>query len=412
MCRISTLLAFVLLVSMATCGWGAGTSADDTLSDRIRSMEKDLGALKSEVTELEAELARKDTVPAWMRKIKLFGDFRYRYEEIDDKRASADRHRNRIRARFGLQATVNDEWDMGLRIASGSADPVSTNQTLDESFSSKPVRLDRAYFDFHPTWMDGLTVVGGKVKNPFYCVGKNQLIWDSDLNPEGGAIQYGRTLNEQTSVHVTAGGFWVNEHSGGVDPSLWGLQGYVKHALCESTRLLAGVTWYDYGNIQGQESLPTEYSTGDDFFGNTNVNVGGNDVFQSDYDLIEVFAELGTTVKAVPVAIHGTCVWNTVAPSDRNAGWLVGGKLNKAKKPGSWEVSYDYRDLEIDAVVGQFSDSDFIGGGAGGKGHRFGLAYKLADNVTAALTYFDNELARPGSDEDYQRLQVDVKLKF
>ena len=74
----------------------------------------------------------------------------------------SDRHRNRIRARLGLGAKVNDEWDLGFRLATGhgevSGDPVSTNQTLDEAFSKKPIWLDQAFFGYHPQWFKGFNV--------------------------------------------------------------------------------------------------------------------------------------------------------------------------------------------------------------------------------------------------------------
>ncbi len=128
--------------------------------------------------------------PDWVKSIKPFGDFRYRYESLDNTgdEVGNKRRRNRIRARLGFKAKVNEEWDAIFRIASGSTDtPTSTNQTLDGAFESKDLWLDLAYADWHPESYPGLNVYLGKMKNPFYRVGKNQLIWYSDVNPEGGA---------------------------------------------------------------------------------------------------------------------------------------------------------------------------------------------------------------------------------
>ena len=144
----------------------------------------------------------------------------------------------------------------------------------------------------------------------------------------------------------------------------------------------------------------------DSFFGNTST--GG--VFANDYDLVELFGEAGTTATPVPLSVFGNYVENTAADTSGDSGWLVGLKINKAKKPGSWELSYDYRELQKDAVVGTFCDSDFIGGGTNGKGSRFGAKYQVAKNVQAGLTYFLNE--RQNEDNDYRRLQADVVLKF
>jgi hypothetical protein len=65
-------------------------------------------------------------------------------------------------------------------------------------------------------------------------------------------------------------------------------------------------------------------------------------------------------------------------------------------------------------VVGAFSDSDFVNGGTNGKGHRFGLTYQLAKNVQGGISYFMDEKANSAGkvEDDYNRLQVDVMVKF
>jgi len=130
-------------------------------------------------------------------------------------------------------------------------------------------------------------------------------------------------------------------------------------------------------------------------------------------NLFELFAELAGKVGALPVSIFGSWVRNTGTESGFNddTGWLVGGRVNKAKAPGSWQFAYDYRELGADAVVGQFSNSDFIGGGTDGKGHRLAFVYQLFENVQAAATYLTNTVERSSTDVDYDRLQLDLMLK-
>ena len=56
------------------------------------------------------------------------------------------------------------------------------------------------------------------------------------------------------------------------------------------------------------------------------------------------------------------------------------------------------------------ADSDFLGGGTNGKGHRIGYTYQLAKNLQGVLTYFRDE---KGNDEhNYNRLQADLIFKF
>jgi len=386
---------------------------EKTLAEKIDQAAAEMPS----TAEPKKEEKKEDAIPEilkWASKVGLYGDFRYRYEYIDDDSAEEVRHRNRIRARLGLNTKVNDEWDVGLRLAtsegSSGGDPVSTNQTLDNGFSKKSFWLDLAYFNYHPNWLEGLSVVGGKVVNPFYTAGKNQLIWDSDLTPEGGALAYAYPFNDKTSMNLAAGGFWVNEETTGGDTSLWGMQGYLKHQINKPTYILAGASWYDYANIQGEEGLATEWANRPtSFFGNT---AAPGNVFANDYDLFELFAEFGTVIGKLPVAVYGDWVKNTVASTNEDTGWLIGGSLNKMKDPGSWQFDYDYREIEADAVVGQFNDSDFVGGGTAGKGYRFSFTYQLFKNVAPAVTYYLSEYDGRNDDADYSRLQADILVKF
>jgi len=392
----------------------------EQLETRQKLKEQSLTQRIEEVAEKQKETPALPDALKWAEKIKISGDLRFRHEHIDTETSGSvkwkkGRDRQRIRARLMLEAIINGDWDVAFRLASGEksiladegemfADPVSSNQTLKQNFSSKDIWLDLAYFHWHPASREGLNVYGGKIKNPFYTVGKNQLVWDSDLNPEGVAATYAIPLGKRDTLHITGGAFWVDESSSGVDTSLWGIQGYIKHALGNPDYVLAGVSYWDYANIQGKTDT---YGI---LAGNTPDSTGSK--WASDYDIIEFFSEYGTKISSMPVTVFGNWVKNTVAISGEDTGWLIGATLNKAKEPGSWELSYDYRDIEADAVLGAFTDSDFIGGGTDGEGHRFGLKYQLAKNLQAALTYFHNEKRSSGRDYDYRRLQADLLLKF
>ena len=382
-----------------------------------RAFDQKIAQVTAESAEKKEEGKKKEgAIPEilqWASRVGIYGDFRYRYEFVDDKSKDFDRNRNRIRARLGLNAKINDEWSLGFRLATGEGiqegDPVSTNQTLGGSWGKKPFWLDLAFLDYHPQWAKGLDLRAGKMEFPFYKPGNNQLIWDSDLTPEGGVVSYGLPLGEKTNVNLSAGGFWVTE-SVSADTSLWGLQGYVKHQINEPTYILGGASGYWYGHLQGQPALSLQWeSPTSNFFGNSNA--GG--VYTSEYNLLELFAELGTKIWNVPVAVFGDYVVNTAAVNKgRDTGWLAGFVVSKAKDPGSWQFEYDYRDIQADAVVGQFNDSDFAGGGTGGRGHRFGLSYVLTKNVVPSLNYYLASYEGRNNNADYNRLQADIVVKF
>jgi len=199
-------LPFLLVLSL-TAPVAAAVSEDE-----LNLLKNELMNLIHRVELLEAENktlqeytqvanARVDEVPPvvqpvavrhnneWTDSISLKGDFRYRYENIHSEKRDS-RERNRVRARFSLTANPADNLEVGIGVASGGDDPVSTNQTLGNGDSSKDLRLDLAYFKWHAK--PGFQVIGGKMKNIWRRPGGSSLVWDGDLRPEGLAFLYSR----------------------------------------------------------------------------------------------------------------------------------------------------------------------------------------------------------------------------
>lgn len=398
-------------------------------SEEIAELKEQMAELQRKIEQLEENQHQQDrtmqkkidevveskqlaTLPEsikWVEDVKIYGDFRYRYENIDSESSGSYKHgtnRNRIRARVGVKADVTDEFSLDFRIASGSADPASSNQTLENGFTSKDIWLDRAYFDWHPAAHPGFNLYGGKMSNPFYTV--DQLIWDSDVNPEGMAVGYSTPLFGKTQLMLNAGGFWMdyNVNDDQQDVGLWGVQAAIARRLENDTELVFGGSFYDFGNLKGKKSGEIF----DKERGEGNTLVG--DKYKYDYDVLEGFAEYKFHAGRTPVALFGNYIMNTAATHAEDTGWIIGAKFNEAKAPGSWEFGYSYREVDADATIGALSDSDFNGGATNGKGHKFGLKYAVAKNVSAGLTYFLNEDTSDDYDDNYRRLQADLKLKF
>ena len=418
--------------------------ADESTEARLRKLEATLAAVQQELAALKAEqsaqksnpapvayekqlddmvakaiderAAEMGSAPSWLQDMEFFGDFRYRHEQINDTGESSSisgqqRDRNRIRARIGLKATINDEFDTIFRLASGSSDtPTSTNQTLgdsaSDSFSSKEVWLDWAYFDYHPDSVGGLNVYGGKMKQPFYRVGKNQLVWDSDVSPEGVVGSYTFDLGVSNTATINAGGLWMRERSGDADSSFWGLQGLVKHDLGEGRHVLGGVSYYDMGNIEDHTLAGVSLN------GNTSDGTGA---YKFDYNLIEGFAEYGFPICEMPSAVFANYIENTAATSGNNNAFFIGCRLNKiGNKVGSWQLGYSYREVDPDAVFAGLTNSDIWSGGTGGKGHQLGFRYHLLKDVETSLSYYITErYDRPDQKGgDLNILHADMIFKF
>ncbi len=352
-----------------------------------------------------------ESLPAWLRTMKLGGDFRYRHERTDDETKTTERDRHRIRVRLIVSSQVNDQVDVTIGLASGSSDsPTSTNQDLTDSFSSKDLWLDLAFVNYHPATVEGLNVIAGKMKNLYYRPGNSDLLFDTDVNPEGIAATYGRDLNEGLSLFGTLGGYYINERSTDVDTSLWGLQGGVKGKVpgVEGVDFTLGAGYFDYGNIEGQAALASDDNS---FRGNTSVGTADDAVYAHDFNILQGFGQLGFQVGPHPCAVFGDLFVNGDADSGDDTGYLVGASIGKCKKPDSWAFAYNYRDLEADAQVAALVDSTFAGGGTGIRGHKLSVGYQLAKNCKLAVNYMIGERIRTET-TDYDVLQLEFNFKF
>ena len=69
--------------------------------------------------------------------------------------------------------------------------------------------------------------------------------------------------------------------------------------------------------------------------------------------------------------------------------------------------------IEADAVIATFNDSDFGGGGTDASGHILKGKYAVSKSISLAGTYFVNEIDRfQGAEHDYSRFQLDAQFNF
>jgi hypothetical protein len=391
--------------AVSDADWEAFKADYARLVQRVDQLAAENEALRDAVAavpveDLSAKLAvveAQNQASSWAEKIKWKGDFRYRYEDIDDDSKSSDRQRHRIRARAALIAKPSDTLELGLGLATGGDDPVSTNQTLGGGGSTKDIKLDLAYARWKPNefWL-----AGGKVSNPYYKPFKSALIWDSDYRPEGIFAGWEGDLFFVHSSYIH-----LNSDSGSgdedLDESIWGAQigTRIGPVTLAAGYLDIPVAGYPLIEIEGDA----------DSFGNSDDGAGH---YLYDYELITFGADANFNVADLPLGLYADFVQNQDA-DDLDQGYIVGAKLGKAKNRGSWQVQYQYQDLDADATFGLITDSDFMGGGTDGKGHKLSAAYAFHKNWTLGFTYFDGTKGMDlGEDVDYSRLMVDTKFKY
>ena len=338
-----------------------------------------------------------ETDAAWTDTFSMKGDLRYRYVSTD-KEGSEERTRHRIRARLGVSAEVVEDVKVHVQFATGGSDPTSTNQDLAESFSAKSINLDQAYVEWKAA--ESLKFFAGKSKNPFLMPGGSELVWDGDLNPEGLAVMFESVAD--TQFYLTAAYLIVDERKTDEDDGYLAAGQLGFKIPIGEMKLNLGGGYYQYINQEGY----APYGAGSK--GNS-LDVDGN--YPMDFSMAEAYMVVGAKMGDVPFEIFGHYVVNTEAEED-DTGYLAGVSLGKVKDAMTWQLKYNYRRLEADAVLGAFCHSDFIGGGTNGKGHNVSFALGLAKNVSTAISYFMNDIGLEGSTTDYKDLQLDLNFKF
>jgi hypothetical protein len=360
------------------------------------------------------ELSTFDQKLAWAAKTQFKGDVRFRQETVhnDGVPNSKDQDRQRIRARLGAYSEINPQVDTGIRIATGSNDDArSTNQDLNNYFDKKSIWLDQGYVDYHPDAIKNLHLVGGKMPQQWVSMG--DIIWDSDISPEGLAATYKYPLGGSTELFGSAGHYTLKDNVDGEgvqfkhDLRLYAGQLGARFAITDSMKMTLGGSIYSYDNDKNSACPTTGTVTAP-----CALAVNGNSPNET-FKLYEGFGQLDFSNLPVPLSLYGQYVNNKDASNDQDTGWLAGVK----SKIYGFAVDYNYRDVQRNAVVGAFTDSDFANGFTGSRGSKLKVSYELDKNFNLGATYFmatsdQTNASINKKDSDINTLQLDAEAKF
>lgn len=403
-----------------------------------------------------------NTMPDWVNRISLTGDFRLRYQGdffdggnypfFPDANAineaggvttaegfpllnsTIDRHRYRYRARLGINAQLSDQVFMGITLASGNDDgATSTNETLGDYFNKDAIWIDKAYLRYEPS--EGVTLTAGRMPNPFYST---DLVWDTDINPEGVAVKASHDFGS-ADFFTTAAYLPLQERElDDEDRYLVAMQLGGGLDLGESLSFKGAAAYYAYYNVQSRKNPPQ----GSRIFDYTAppVLAKGNSIFNmrtdgtttlaglaSDFNILNVTAEAAYTgFQGLLVRVTGDFAKNMAydraeiealqaeasVPSG-DTGWqgrIDFGTVSSGRR-GDWMVSAAYKRIETDAVLDIFTDSDFALGGTDVEGYVIEGEYGVADSATINLKWLSTDsIERPPFSTDV--LQVTLETEF
>jgi hypothetical protein len=424
------------------------------------------------------------SLPAWIDRVKFAGDIRLREEGIyyasgnvqgdyldvahinDEGEArendpdlflntTDDRNRFRARFRLGMKAKVNDQFEIGTRLATGNqGDPVSTNQTLGNYGEKWQNSFDLAYLKY-TSRAKSVSFAGGRIENPFFST---DLVWDGDLTFEGAAASWWMLRSDGMDEEfrsfdpfITIGAFPLQEVERGDDKWLYAAQAGFQYDFADQSKLTLAAAYYGYENIVGKRNLQDDTSndyTAPEYIqkGNTLFNIANNldtnsdhvlFAHAADYQLVDVFAEY-VIANFAPINIILTADYvKNIGYDEQDVNELIGYEQDKRNegyqgkvavgwpvisKARDWQVAFIYRYLQRDAVPAEFTDSDFHGGGTDAKGYILKFDYGIADNTWLTLRWLSSNEIDGDNYPDYagaatgklgmDTLQLDLNAKF
>jgi len=378
--------------------------------------------LKSQVREQREETAKltadaeKVRGADWAAKFKWKADLRYRFETLEGD-TLAKRERERFRLRAGFEARATDHLLLVAQLASGGADPRSSNQTLSGQFDREALGIDLAYFEWTPA--PGYRVTGGKMKNPL--VRPADLFWDNDLNPEGISLGFERGpwfgsanywyLAERAGLS-TAGASFATK---GAEATATVAQLGYRLPLGSLSTLTLAANYLDLGGAQGRCDLFGNSGNGNSTTTVTTApcSATNNAALTYDYQVSGLQAQFDSTFGLLPFSAFAEYAKNDGAANGLDTAWAVGASLGKAANTNTWEISYLYQSVDKDALYGMFVDSDFADGRTDGKGSVIRLGYAPVKNWTLNATLFLNKRNfNSAAPLDYRRVQLDFNVKY
>ncbi|MHB8523697.1 MAG: putative porin [Limisphaerales bacterium] len=452
-------IAAGLLASAALSASAHAQSADSLIQKLVEKgilTSKEAEDLKQEPTNTVSRLpfSKMSPLPDWITGFKLNGDFRGRFEQHASPDPQAfERDRYRYRLRVGGTLAFADQFEVGLRLASGDpqftasgklvgGQPITANQTLGSLESRKFLWIDAVYAKWTPIKNEDWTISGtiGKMDQPFQL---DNMIWDYDIAPEGGALQAAYNLGDKHVLKANSAFFVLDEIPTGVpavpsvapthDPYVYGAQLLMESKWTPKLETTAGVAIFDVAN---PDSLNTHiqpfFNAGNSFDpGTGSLKYGFNPVIGTatmTYKLDSFPFYPGK----FPIRIIGDYMENPAAPSNNRA-FRAGVLFGKAAGKHTWEIGYRYQRLEADSWLDALVDDDNAGfyaagnpqlagtpilngffGGTNVKGHLIQMTYRLTDYLDFTFYCYLNDLIvnAPGLSSSARHFYADLNWRF
>lgn len=406
--------------------------------------------------------AEPGSLPEWLDRITWEGDVRLRYQGdffspentnvglynflngTNLGTTTLDQERWRIRARLGLTARVTDTIAAGIRLSTGSFNnPVTTNQTVGNTFQPYQLFVDRAFIRWDPN--ERWSAAAGRIANPWFW--PTELLWDEYLNFEGAAGSWKPKFSESIGGFLTAGAFplqYTAPTQQTPDPKnkwLFGVQGGAEWQPGTQTRLKLAAGLFDFQNVSGVPNNPFDPLVTRNDWSVPQFRQKGNQVFDinngvpgaaivnglaSKFRVLNLSGEIGLAqldpyfvtlaadyAKNLGFDQNEVRIRTGATFQDRTTAYQA--KLtvgaDAIRKFKDWQAFIGYRYVESDAVLDAFTDSQFNLGGTNAKGYILGGLLGIDRNAWIRARWFSaNQISGPPLAID--TFQMDFNVRF
>jgi hypothetical protein len=433
-------------------------SSSNTQKATVDKLQSDMADVHTTLTNTaistQDDQKRVAGIEGVMNRFRWSGDVRVRYENFFfDYTGCAPpncepRHRVRIRARFGLEGKVSEDFTGGIYLATGLneagvadlTDPVSTNNTLTQFFERKTIGLDRAWLTYQPLNHKWIQLTGGKWA---YTWIRTPLTFDNDLNPEGFSEKFSWDFSNSVFKNFTWTNFqlFFRENNSGAAPRVdsYATGGQV------STRMQIGSHWtmtpsyslLRWDNVNPIAAARTATTLGGNAL--TNCTNAAKTAYCSGFFYSDFIVDNNITTpwKRFPWRVLGEFEQNLAANNTRFTGagplvfnpqdkaFWIETSLGQARNKNDLLFGYSFARVEQDAVIGAFNESD-MRAPTNVIQHRIYASWLPQANTTIAWTWWLGRTlnrnlfnaALPGGlgagveDPALRRMQLDVIYKF
>lgn len=362
----------------------------------------------SETTSVSAPLATAEFTPS----NKFSGDFRYRHQDTKDA-SKKNRRVHRLMLRVGQAFQIQSDLKFTYRLMTGTNNN-SGNTTIADGGSTQgspryTIGLDQAYVTYLPE--QNLSLYLGKMPQFFYSAGKNQVILDRDITPEGLGLQFKESfLNKKIDLNLNLASLWVREKYNSTagedvtDSFLNVAQATVGYKINSDYSTHLGLGTYTFTDVKGSAPNDLTIQTAPDFKGNT---TDGSGKYLNEYEILQTSVELKYAKAANEISVFYEQLKNGGADS-LNEATIFGTTMSY----GKFSLSLMRQTIENDAVLAIYGSADTAGGQTNSRGNVYLFGYKLNKNAVINYSLYDFERNVETTPTDYKVSHIDLTVVF